>query len=210
MKTPALIMFVLLFPIAGYSQGSYIQSLKNVAEITLPDTGKITQTPTSINCVIRGYRTIYFAHYSSLHSSPGDFFTKHLRDSVYKSFLKGALHEKGVLFHKENITWDGLQGTEFALKLHHDSIDSYRYYRCLYFNHSILFTAIWSLDSLRTDDKKIIDYFNSLKLTIKPAEIHQDNFSDDVFTGRTALIVVLVFLSCFLIIFILSKIFLKT
>ncbi len=210
MKTPALIIFVLFLSSAVYGQGPYIQSLKHVAEVTLPDTGKITQTPTAITCVVRGYKTIYFAHYSRLQSSAGDFFTKDMKDSVYKSVLTSALREKGVLFSKKNINWNGLQGTEFAFKLHHDSIDSYRYYRCFYFNHSILFTAIWSLDSLRTDDKKITDYFNSVKLTMKPAEIHQDNFSDDVFTGKTVLIILSVFLSCFLIIFILSKIFSKT
>jgi len=210
MKPLTLILFILLLSRAVYSQGPYIQSLKNVAEVTLPDTGKITQTPTSITCIVHGYNTIYFAYYSSLQSSAVDFFTKDMKDSVYKSFLTSALRKKGVLFDKKIIKWHGLEGTAFAFKLHHDSINSYRYYRCFYFNHSMLFTAIWSLDSLRTDDKKITDYFNSLKLNIKPAELHQDNLSDDVFTGRTALIVVLVFLSCFLIIFILSKIFLKT
>ena len=116
MKATTIICIILFCSIAGYGQGPYTQSLKNVAEITLPDTGKITQTPTSITCVIRGYRTIYFAHYSRLHSSTGDFFTKHMKDSVYKSFLKGALDEKGVLFNKKNIKWNGLQGTEFAFK----------------------------------------------------------------------------------------------
>jgi hypothetical protein len=186
------------------AQQPYVQSLKHVVEVTFPGKDTVKESVNKINCAYKSDRISYGALLVKLQHEPNNFFTKHIKDSVYAEVLR-SFPKGGIVFYKKDFTWNGLQGLAFANIQPDDLNGKYRYYRCLYFNHSVLYLSVWSLDSLRVDDKRITGFFNSLKLTAGASNIDQDNMADKLFSGTTALIIVFVLLGVVLIIVVKKK-----
>jgi hypothetical protein len=200
---------VLLFVLLGWvgialAQHPYVQSLKQVVEVTFPGKDTVKESANKINCAYKSERISYGALLVKLQHEPNSFFTKHIKDSVYAEVLR-SFPKGGTVFYQKNFTWNGLQGLAFANVQPTDLNGKYRYYRCLYFNHSILYLSVWSLDSLRVDDKRITGFFYSLKLTEARSKIDQDNMADKLFSGTTALIIVFVLLGVVLTIVVKKK-----
>jgi len=186
------------------AQHPYVQSLKHIVEVTFPGTDTVKETANKINCAFKDERISYGALLVKLQHEPNSFFTKHIKDSVYAEVLR-SFPKGGTVFYKNDFTWNGLQGLAFANIQPDDLNGKYRYYQCLYFNHSVLYLSVWSLDSLRVDDKRITGFFNSLKFTVDRSKIDQDNMADKLFSGTTALIIVFVLLGVVLIIVVKKK-----
>lgn len=203
-----LIIFFTLFSInQAFCQKKFVQPLLKVAEVTFPDTPKTDDTILNQRWVTFYARTPginYLASFRKLHSNAQDFFTKDLRDSVYNSIIRYRLDSGTRLFCKKNINAYGMRAFYFAYSKR-DSVTTYHYYRCFYFNHSLLYTAVITLDSLDVNDKKITSFFNTLKFKVSASEMQQDNFSDIVFTWQAVLIGILIFLSIILLLYFISK-----
>jgi hypothetical protein len=179
MKRYFVIVFIALAnSITAYSQHPFKQDLEGVATITFPDTTKVDTISTGKVYILNYNNTIYWAQHADIKEGVNDLLSNDNLDSTYNHFITGVLKgSKGKIIYKNNITINGLYGVELGFTTITKGRQYYCYQQTLYLNDDLISYSVWSLDSLKKDDKKITGFFKTFKLTINKDDIRQSKAS---------------------------------
>jgi len=167
LKPTIIALALMLFSINVFGQYNYIQKLGSLATVALPDTPKLVEKEEAKVYITKYHGVIFLAEVGEDSGGLKDLFRKNNYDSLYNSFIKGMLGEKGRLFYKNKININEQEGVEFGYKIDLNGRLTYRYNHVVSLNDTLLMCGIWSSDSLSKDDKHLAAFFNGFKIKSK-------------------------------------------
>jgi hypothetical protein len=178
MKKIFTIFLILFFAAKAFCQLTYTQDIRHIAQIQFPakpDTVK----ELSVEMVMYQYsgeHEIYYAQIFPLEKTLKDLFTTDINNKFYSQYITGVLKStKGKLIYKRSALVDSLKGVEYLFRFDRFGEKCYSYNRLVFFNNTLINFSISSLDSLKSDNKKLNAYFNSFKVTIPNNDIVSNN-----------------------------------
>jgi hypothetical protein len=180
MKKVISILLISFFSLPAFCQLTYTQNLNNIAQIKLPGQPVTKDLPMGITMYY--YKTdseIYFAQVAAYKKSLSELFTTDVNKKIYNDYIIGNLHSaKGKLLYKKNILINGLNGVEYVYNSTLPKKKFVSYSLLIFLNDTLLNFSVLTRDTLSRDDKKIDEYFKSLKITIPNNKIVADNSAE--------------------------------
>ncbi len=174
------ILLISLFSLPAFCQLLYTQNLKNIAQIQFPGQPVSKDLPAGITMYY--YKTdgeIYFAQIARYKKTLAELFTTDVNKKIYNDYIIGNIHSgKGKLLYKKDILINGLNGVEYVYNSTLPKKKFVSYSRLVYLNETLLNFSVLTRDTLTRDDKKIEEYFRSLKITIPRDKIYSTNSAE--------------------------------
>lgn len=175
LKSIAFSVCLLLLSIVAFGQYHYLQKLSSFATIKLPDTPKVVES-NGIKAFVSTYNNvIYVVNASDSESGLKDLFTSQNTDSIYSSFIKGALKlPKSKIIYRDKIKINGHEAVQFGYGAVAKGQQIYCYYRTVYVNDTLVTCGITASDLLPKDHPALTAFFDNFKL-LSAKEIDEIN-----------------------------------